>query len=68
MFATEHDVLCMFLDSWPKFCFRETGMMLLFRTSVQLSVEPLIAHLVCNSQHALAITGVLLINYRAYPT
>ena len=40
--------------------------MILFRISVQLSVEPLIAHPVCNSQHASAITSVLLLNYRAY--
>ena len=43
-------------------------MMLLFRISVQLNVEPLIAHAVCNSQHTIAITSVLLLNYRAYPT
>ena len=30
----------------------ETCMMLFFRISVQLSVEPLISHAVCNSQHA----------------
>ena len=41
--------------------------MLLFRISVQLSVEPLIAHAVCNSKHARAITSVLLLNYRVYP-
>ena len=35
-----------------KFCFRLTCMMLYFRISVQLSVEPLMAHAVCNSQHA----------------
>ena len=27
---------------------------------------PLIAHAVCNSQQALAITSVYLLNYRAY--
>ena len=43
-------------------------MMLLFRISVQLSVEHLIAQAVCNFQHALAITSVLLLNYRAYQT
>ena len=43
-------------------------MMLLFRISVlKLSVESLIAHAVWNSQHAWAITGVILLNYRAYP-
>ena len=35
-----------------KFCFRDTCMILLFRISVQLSVEPLITYAVCNSQHA----------------
>ena len=30
--------------------------------------EPLIAYVVCNSQHAWAITSVLLLDYRAYPT
>ena len=34
-------------------------MMLLFRISVQLSVEPLIAQAVCNYQHAWAITGLI---------
>ena len=34
-------------------------MMLLFRISVQLNVEPLIAHAVCNSQHAWVITSAL---------
>ena len=38
-------------------------MMILFRIFVQWSVEPLIAHPVCNSQHAWAITSVLLLNY-----
>ena len=33
-------------------------MMLLFRVSVQLSVEPLISHAVSNSQHALSSTKV----------
>ena len=33
-------------------CYRETCMMLLFRISVQLSVDLLITHAVCNSQHA----------------
>ena len=51
-----------------KFCFRETCMMLLFRISVQLSVEPIIGFAVCNSQHARAVTSVLLLDYRAYPT
>ena len=36
--------------------------------SVQLSVEPLIAHALCNFQHAQTITSVVLLNYRAYPT
>ena len=35
-------------------------MILFFRISVQLSVEPLIAHAVRNSQHAWAITSVSL--------
>ena len=43
-------------------------MMLLFRISVQLSVEHLIAHAVWNSQDAWAIARVLLSNYGAYPT
>ena len=34
----------------------------------QLTVEPLIAHTVCNSQYVWAITRVLLIDDRAYPT
>ena len=34
--------------------------MLLFRISVQLSVEHLIAHAVCNSQHAGAIASFLI--------
>ena len=63
--AMEHTLLCMFLNIWQKFCFRETCVMLLFRISVQLSVEPLIAHAVSNSQYARAITSVLfLINGR----
>ena len=37
-------------------------MMLLFRISVQLSVEHLIAHAVCNFQNARAIASVLLYN------
>ena len=41
--------------------------MLPFRISVQLNVELLIALSTCNSQHARAITTVLLLNYRAYP-
>ena len=40
-------------------------MMLPFRIKC---VEPLIAHADCNSQHAWAITSVLLLNYSAYPT
>ena len=36
-------------------------MMLFFGISVQLSFEPLIAHAVCNSQHALAITSIILL-------
>ena len=36
-------------------------MMLLFRIFVQLSVEPLVAHEFCNSQHAIAITSVGLL-------
>ena len=44
-------------------------MMLLFRISVQLSMEPSIAQAVCNSQLSCAITIiVLLLNYRAYST
>ena len=52
--ATEHTLLSMFLNInfGAKFCFRETCMVLLFRMSVQLIVEPLTAHAVCNSQHA----------------
>ena len=42
-------------------------MMLLFRISVQLSGEHLIAYVVCNSQHSGAIASVLLFNYRVYP-
>ena len=41
-----------------KFCFRETCTTPLFKISVQLSVEPLIAHAVCNSRHARTITWV----------
>ena len=35
-------------------------MMLLFRISVQLSAEPLIAFAICNSQHAWAISSIFL--------
>ena len=41
-----------FLIFGAKFGFRETCMMLLFRISVQLSVEHLIIYAVCNSPHA----------------
>ena len=41
-------------------------MTMFFRLSVQLSVEPLTENSVCNSQHAGAITSVLLLNYIAY--
>ena len=34
-----------------KFCFRQTRTMPLFKISVQLTVEPLIVHLVCSFQH-----------------
>ena len=40
--------------------------MLLFRISVQLNVEPLIAHAFYNSHHTQAITSVVLLNYREY--
>ena len=65
--ATEHTLLRMFLNIWRQILFPGD---LLFRISVQLSVKPLIAHAVCNSQQASAITrvSVLLLNYRAYPT
>ena len=52
LLATEHNLLRMFLNIWRQILFRETCMMLLFTSSVQLSVEPLIAHAVCSSQHA----------------
>ena len=68
MLAKEHTLLRMFLIFGAKFCFRETCMMLLFRNFVQLSVEPSVAHAFYNSQHALVIISVLLLNYRAYPT
>ena len=47
--ATEHTLLRMFLNIWRQILSPGD---LLFRISVQLNVEPLIAHVVCNSQHA----------------
>ena len=43
-------------------------MMQLFTISVQLSVKTSIVQAVCNSQHILAITSVLLLYYQVYPT
>ena len=43
-------------------------MMLLFTVPVQLSVKTSIVQAVCNSQHISAITSVLLLDYRVYPT
>ena len=41
-------------------------LMLPFRVSVQLSVEPLIVLDCCNSQHASGITSVLLLYFKVY--
>ena len=43
MLATEHTLLRMFLNIWRQILFPGGRMMLLFRISVQLNVEPLIA-------------------------
>ena len=65
----EHTLLCMFfLIFGVKFCFRQTCMTLLSRISVQLSVEPLISHTGLELPVHRAITSVLLLNYRTYPT
>ena len=52
--ATKHTLLHMFLNIWCQMLFLGDlhVIMLLFGIFVQLSVEPLIAHAVCNSQHA----------------
>ena len=50
--ATEHTLLRMLLNIWHQILFPGDLQMLLFRISVQLSVELLIAHVVCDSQLA----------------
>ena len=47
--AAEPTLLRMFLNIWRQILFPGD---LLFRISVQMNVELLIAHAVCNSQHA----------------
>ena len=66
--AMDHCLLERFLNIWSQILFEGDLHMLLFRNSLQLSVEPLIAHVVCNSQHAWAITSIHLLNCRAYLT
>ena len=54
--ATEHTFMRIFLNIWHQIWLpADLQTMLLFRISVQLSMEHLIAHAVCNFQHASAI-------------
>ena len=57
-----HTLLRMFLNIWGQILFPGDLMMMLISISAQLSVEPLIAHAVCNSQHASVLISVLLLN------
>ena len=52
MLAMEHTLLRMFLNIWHQILFSGDLYDGALQISVQLSVEPLIAHPVCNSQHA----------------
>ena len=68
MLAMEHTLLRMFLNIWPQTLFPGDLHDAALRICLQQSVEPLIAHAFCNSQYAIAITSVILLNYKAYPT
>ena len=49
--ATEHTMLRMFLNIWRHILFLGDLHDAPFRISVQLILEPLIIHAICNSQH-----------------